>query len=469
MHFRHDHSGLAVVGPPPQVSFEAPRAFPGAEGLAANTRGAAGYSGAKNSVIVSNLNDSGAGSYRAAIGGAGKEGTFVTFATSGIIDLDSIVDITSDYVTIMGQTSPGGICFAGNMPQVGGSGVGNHDIIIRHIRSIAGSHGGAADSDEEAFRIWSASDVMVDHCSFAWGGDETASVTAADGTECARITFSKCIISQGLTDPAPEDDHGYGLFFNFGAGTGNSADVYKCYLPHHQKRMPKMQGDGFWALVNNVLYDYDKMFTITPNLGDNAELNIIGCYVKPGTNSEGPYTGPGRAAEAMQDPDMNGTPYEAIYMLNNFGVVRVNDADSEWAIVDYNTDALMNTAWQSLSQFASPAGGLPLTKVVLLAATAEAQAEAILADCGATKPSRDSHDTSMVDDFSDDTGDFLADANYDTNPELWPTYSTPSPPTDSNSDGIPDDWTAANMGGDAWDDLAPSGYLWIEEYGNSLA
>jgi len=454
------------------------RAFPGAEGLAANTRGAAGYSGVKSTVIVDSLADSGTGTLREAIEGAGQEGTFVTFTTSGVINLTTLLDITSDYITIAGQTSPGGICLAGYPIQVGNSGNPTSHFIMRHLRSIAGSHeAGFGDpappsgSDNEAFRVWQGSDVMVDHCSFAWGGDETCSVTDNGGTACRRVTFSRCFITQGLTEPAEEPDHGYGLFFSVNnSGGASTIEAHHCYIAHHQWRMPQIAGDGFFNLVNNVIYDFDKFLNcqITSNV-DAGEVNYIGNYLKEGPNSEGPYTGAGRGGDLYCDSGFSGgTPYEFLYMLNNMGYVRTSDSDAEWTIVDWNTDALLPTSWQSDTEFtnADQDTGVAITKDVILAATMESQAAAIVADCGATKPSRDSHDTTMAADFNAGTGDFKANSTY---PGDWPTYSTPSAPTDTNQDGIPDAWTSANMGGDAWDDLAPSGYLWIEEYVNSLA
>jgi hypothetical protein len=461
MYLSLSHAGIVEV---PAVAPEGVRAFPGAEGLAANTRGAAGYSGTKSVAIVSNLNDSGAGSFRDAVAGAGKEGTFVTFTTSGIINAPTNIQIDSDFITIAGQTSPGGICLAGS-PLITRD---NQHAIMRHFRSIAGSHQQGGTADNESFRIRNASDIMVDHCSFAWGGDETTSVTDFNGDPCQRITYSKCIISQGLTDPAPEPDHGFGTLCNFNNNITNSIDFYKCYYAHHQRRSPRIAGDGFVNVVNCVIYDWDAFTNTRIFPGDDFQMNYIGNYAKPGTNSEGPYTGAGRSGELNADLPFP-TAYELLFMENNFGVVRTGDADAEWAITADATDALLSTDYQSLSEFASPAGGIALTKTVLIAATAEAQAAAILADCGATKPSRDSHDTQMVADFNDDTGTFKADSTY---PDDWPTYSTPAAPTDTDGDGIPDSFEIANgFTATSMDPFAtaPSGYLWIEEYINSLA
>ncbi len=82
-------------------------AFPGAEGFGANaTSGARGYSGSKTVCVVRNTDDSGPGSIRSCVEGAGHEGTYVVFSASGTIHLKSNLIVRSDYLTIAGQTSP---------------------------------------------------------------------------------------------------------------------------------------------------------------------------------------------------------------------------------------------------------------------------------------------------------------------------------------------------------------------------
>lgn len=89
-------------------------AFPGAEGFGADaTSGARGYGGSKTVCVVSNTDDSGPGSLRSCVEGAGHEGTYVVFSASGTIDLQSNLVVRSDYLTLAGQTSPGGICIKG--------------------------------------------------------------------------------------------------------------------------------------------------------------------------------------------------------------------------------------------------------------------------------------------------------------------------------------------------------------------
>lgn len=456
------------------------RSFPGAQGLAALTRGAfdATCDGTRSVYAVTNLNDSGAGSLRDAIDGIGKACRIVVFNTSGIIDLATPIQVLSSNISILGQTSPSGISTSGNMVSIGNSdneGVGN--IIIRHMRFRAGSHGGAADPDMEAFRCWSCNNLMIDHSSFAWGADETVSITTYNEVEPAyNITFSRSIIAEGLTDPAPEANHGYGLLFNGTAGTGgtNSIDIHNSFFAHHNDRMPQLSGAIEANIVNNVLYNpYGSQGAkVVPYASRSGELkvNYEGNYVIPGPDSNAAIRDAGNLTEITLSNDASGvTPWPMLYMSDNYGVERLADSDPEWQLSNWWSGVLAPTSWQSNTRF-NITGGVGIAIVDLTAATLTSFRDSVLDDVGATMPVRDSLDTALVSDAKNGTGSLRADVTYPTD---WPTYGSASVPADTDNDNMADSWETANglnVGvNDAFDDFDSDGYLNIEEYHHYLA
>ena len=99
-------------------------AFPGAEGGGMYTAGGRGG----KVLVVTNLNDSGEGSFRWACEQGGAR--IVVFNVAGIIRLETPIVVRAPYITIAGQTAPGdGVCIAGQTFQID-----THDVIIRHMR-----------------------------------------------------------------------------------------------------------------------------------------------------------------------------------------------------------------------------------------------------------------------------------------------------------------------------------------------
>ncbi len=137
-------------------------AFPGAEG---HGRYVTGGRGGKI-VHVTNLNDSGTGSFREAVKGSAKK--IVVFDVAGVIPLNSDLTIGAN-TTIEGQTAPyPGITLRYRTLRCA------NNIIMRFIRSRRGQE---RDVNDGADAIWDRqkTGIILDHCSFSWSIDEVAS------------------------------------------------------------------------------------------------------------------------------------------------------------------------------------------------------------------------------------------------------------------------------------------------------
>jgi hypothetical protein len=113
---------------------------------------------------VTNLNDSGPGSFRQGLEISGPR--VVIFEISGSIRLRSPVYVNSPYLTIAGQTAPA----PGITIQNYAIYVTTHDVLLQHLRI---RHG--ADTCGSAFEAWGANafNIVLDHVSASWGQDET--------------------------------------------------------------------------------------------------------------------------------------------------------------------------------------------------------------------------------------------------------------------------------------------------------
>ena len=219
--------------------------FPGAEGYGSQTVGGRGG----RVIFVSNLNDSGAGSFRAACEASGAR--TVVFRVGGIIELKSYLDITKPYLTIAGQTAPGdGICFKNY-----GIYITADEVIMRYITIRAGTehHGG-----DDALWVRACENVIVDHVTTSWGNDETLSVTVTSMPphKLKNVTVQWCIISEGMNT---HDFWGHSMGSGIDAKGGLS--FHHNLYAHNKRRNPRM---GSWPghyvnfdFRNNVIYNWN--------------------------------------------------------------------------------------------------------------------------------------------------------------------------------------------------------------------
>tara|TARA_R110002051_G_scaffold317325_2_gene398378 strand:+ start:2105 stop:3019 length:915 start_codon:yes stop_codon:yes gene_type:complete len=210
-------------------------AFPTAEGYGKFSQGGRG------GVVfeVTNLNDSGEGSLRAAVEAA--EPRTVVFKVSGTISLESPLRIKHPYITIAGQTAPGdGICLKKN-PLI----IEADHVIIRYLRVRLGNESG---EDTDAVSSRYTQHIILDHISASWSVDETMSIY-----HCDSITVQWSIISESMYNSNHvKGAHGFGGIWGSNYGT-----YHHNLIASHGSRNPRMaSGSGYTDYRNNVIYNW---------------------------------------------------------------------------------------------------------------------------------------------------------------------------------------------------------------------
>jgi pectate lyase len=236
-------------------------AFSGAEGFGQFAIGGRGG----EIVHVTTLDDSGAGSFRDAVG---KPNRIVVFDVSGIIRLKSNVAVSSD-LTLAGQTAPGdGIMIYGRSVSFSGE----KNVIVRYLRFREGI---AGDKGKCSVNLSGGSNMIFDHCSIEWGRWDCLGLTVGSHD----ITFQNCIIGEGV-DPQ-----------RFGS---LSDDVVNITYSHNlwinnQSRNPKAKGKIQY--VNNVVYDWGVTGLVGGHSAADHFLDAVGNYFIAGPNSSAHFTG----------------------------------------------------------------------------------------------------------------------------------------------------------------------------------
>ncbi|KAF1967945.1 pectin lyase-like protein [Bimuria novae-zelandiae CBS 107.79] len=234
-------------------------AFPGAEGFGRNAIG-----GRKGSVyVVTNLNDSGAGSLRDAVSQTDR---IVVFVVGGVIKITERM-VVSKRITILGQTAPGdGITVYGN----GWSFSNADDAIVRYIRIRMGKGG---TSGKDAITIAEGSNMIFDHVSVTWGRDETFSIS---GSKVGNITVQNSIIGQGL------ETHSCGGLMQ--TALGNGISLFRNLYIDNKTRNPKVKGTN--DFTNNVVYNWGGGGGyIAGDSAGESNAHIIGNYFISGPST----------------------------------------------------------------------------------------------------------------------------------------------------------------------------------------
>ena len=244
-------------------------AFPGAEG---HGRYVTGGRGGKV-IHVTNLNDKGTGSFRAAVTGNSKK--IIVFDVAGVIPLASDLTIGAN-TTILGQTAPSpGITLRYYTVRP------EDNCIIRFIRLRRGQE---KDINDGADATWqrNKTGIIFDHCSFSWSIDEVASFYDNNN-----FTMQWCTVAESLTNPGhSKGAHGYG-----GIWGGKLASFHHNFVGHLMNRGPRFNGAryGWTGYTSNK--DYDTYKWENPVQAENVDFRNCVMYNAQGTCYGGPGGG----------------------------------------------------------------------------------------------------------------------------------------------------------------------------------
>lgn len=412
------------------------RAFPGAEGGGMYTTGGRGG----KVIHVTNLNDSGTGSLRAAVEQSGPR--TIVFDVAGTIQLKSELRIKNGDLTIAGQTAPGGgVCLRDYSVVVSAS-----NVIIRYMRFRMGD-----EAKHEGDAIWGRyyENIILDHCSMSWCTDECGSFYANKN-----FTMQWCLLGESLNVSVHgKGNHGYG-----GIWGGKNASFHHNLLASHKSRNPRFchpQVYGNYLSThrgnvdyrNNVVYNWGDNSTYG---GEDAYINMVGNYYKAGPASK--QRSYFIDANSYYSSGSTQYKYPRLYLEDNY--------HSAGYAAALNTNNWLGVYWHDGQDVGDPTGAhltapLPIKKddatLCYTSTHKVADAFARVMDYVGASLKRDAVDTRLVGDARSGKATYTSGGNGSTGGIIdtqsavggWPSLTaTPDElkraTTDTDGDSIPD-------------------------------
>lgn len=485
------------------------KAFPEAEGVGAYTKGGRGG----RVYLITSLANSGAGTLRECAEASGPR--VCIFRTGGTITLTSNIEIRDPEITIAGQTASGDGILLRNAP--GNTSeplkISAGEVIVRYLRFRPGfgnralsiSAGSKCEHihdpktgdpySDDARKLAAecapkVQNVVIDHNSFSWAGDELT----INWWATYNVTWQWNILSESL-GPGWKGGPSLGKWEN-----GGPYSVHHNLIANHKFRLPNIAaGGGTSDLVNNVIYNfYNKGAAV--KLG--AMVNLVNNYIKAGPNTASNATYVDNQLD-VPDPDLLGHPLpnaydpanpsklsRGYYVSGNFidgsygGATKIQGILPASVPDDPRTkDYIKDTPYPAPDMKTDTAQDA-YDRVLALDGAGASQG----LDCnGSWFPRRDTVDTRVVKSVIDQTRGHNATTNtevgYITSPSQtagpgttadgYPILSEGTPCADADADGMFDEWETDRFGNtsrgttsNSSSDYDNDGYTDLEEFLN---
>jgi hypothetical protein len=381
--------------------------------------------------VVTTLNSTGTGSFRQALLATGPR--IIVFRVSGVIDLgfSSItMNASHSYLTVLGQSSPGGITVTNGTIHNVNKQPPLHDVIFRFFRIR-----GPQNYDNISFNP--VHDLIIDHMDFSGGKDEAFDITHGHDWTVQWSTIANSV-------KAGSGSQNYGSLIAYTPNTNisihhnlNAHHLKRCGAEFHWTGMNQSPLIGQGPLLdirNNVAYNcgINHIYAIRTGLTFpvNPQLNVVGNYAKAGVDT--PKSG-----------------------ANNL----VGGNEPSWGRLIFTLDNQYPGYGVPPSAVAQPYPAPPVTT------TTSNQAYMDVLNYAGSWP-RDAMTTRTVNDVKNGTG------TLGMNSDPF-TTTGPTPPPDADLDGIADSWETANglNPNDPLDSaqIHSSGYAHVEVYLNQIA
>lgn len=430
-------------------------AFPGAEGYG---RFAIGGRGGRI-VKVTNLNDNGPGSLRAAL--ELDEPRIVVFDVSGRIHTKSRLIIRNPYLTVAGQTAPGkGICISNYNLGI----YGTHDCIVRFVRVRPGNTAGKT---LDGMGMASSDHSIIDHCSISWTQDESFSSRGAKN-----ITFQRNLISEAL-NVAGHKKYSKGTEHGYAASIGGDVgSFHHNLLAHCAGRNWSMAGGidqagihaGRLDIRNNLVYNWSHRTTD----GGAKEVNFVNNYYRPGPSTKVFHV-------IMPQHEAPFGPQE-YYVIGNVMEGKYGAKERYAGVKEWRGESMEDYIVKE-----------PFFESYVTTTSAEDAVPEILADVGCNRPVLDEHDKRVIEEVTNTTTTYVgSETGYPGLPDSqedvggWEDYPEVhrTAKWDTDGDGMPNWWeeklglnpdSAAGDFSESHADQDGNGYSNIEDYLNWMA
>ncbi len=435
-------------------------AFPTAEGYGKYAKG--GRGGAVYE--VTNLNDNGPGSLRAAVEASGPR--TVVFRVSGTIILESPLTIRHPYITIAGQTAPGdGICIRRHPLNIGAD-----HVIVRYLRVRLGDESG---DDYDAVSARYVKHIILDHVSASWSVDECLSVY-----HCDSITVQWCIISESMSKSNHvKGSHGFGGIWGSNYGT-----YHHNLLAHHSSRNPRMaSGCGNTDYRNNVIYNwgYQSLYGGEKYQQGNDKFNFSNFNIVSNYYKSGPATRPGEVMYRIANPSFRSEDDHGKWYIAENTV----EGNKEVSTDNWNGGVQTELSFDEI-KLEEPWPSMPINEQ-----TAGEAFLSVLKNAGANMPKRDMIDERIINEVKDGYATYegksykkehqvfdslIVCGIIDTQEDVggWPEHKSSPAPADADHDGMPDLWEDQNKldkrNPEDRNKIDPDGYTMLERYLNSI-